>query len=515
MCGLLYTNIPALSKASFLKSLSVSSYRGPDYPQCYSEHKNHKFGHNRLVIIDNNPRSNQPFKSKDGRYIMVYNGEIYNYKELAKDYNIPLETNCDTELLLKLYIKIGSSFLNKLNGMFAFVIYDSIEDRIFAARDRLGVKPLYYYKSHTGIIFSSDTSSIIELLGNCNVDDFSLRQYKKLRSLFNGRTFFKEIKALEGGHYFDGNSIKKYWELNIVDKTAPSEEELEELLLSAINYRMISDVSIGSYLSGGLDSSFISSVIAKNIKEDFHTWSIGFEYNNEFQWSDLVSNYINSNHHKIFINDEEFIELLRFMIGKKREPLSVPNEVLIYKMSKEAKAYNTVLISGEGADEIFFGYDRIFSWANSNKFDLYEFDKFYSYGSNKDMEVLEDALSPFLSKYENTIDIVAAFFQISHLSGLLKRLDSSSMLAGIEARSPFLDYRLIEAMSGVPFNQRTSSSNPKMLLKRVADKYLPKEIIQRSKVGFPVDVNRIIKDSHTNGYDKWLDLNLEIFKQSF
>ncbi len=514
MCGFLYTNIPC-SREKFLKSLSLAAYRGPDYPLCYLEHENHKFGHNRLVIIDNNPRSNQPFRSEDGRYIMVYNGEIYNYKELAKDYDIFLETNCDTELLLKLYIKIGPAFLNKLNGMFSFVIYDSFKDKFFAARDRLGVKPLYYHKGQKGIIFSSDISSIIELIGTGNVDDFSIRQYKKLRSTFNGRTFFKEVKSLEAGHYFDGNSIKKYWELSFAEKSPPSEEELENIMLSAINYRMISDVSIGSYLSGGLDSSFISSVISMSIKEDFHTWSIGFKDNNEFEWSDKVSNFINSNHHKIFINEEEFVELLRFMIAQKREPLSVPNEVLIYKMSKEAKAYNTVLISGEGADEIFFGYDRIFNWANCNKFDLYEFDRLYSYGSGDDMEVLEDALYPFLSKYERSIDIVSSFFQIGHLSGLLKRLDSSSMLAGIEARSPFLDYRLIEAMAGVSFDQRTSSSNPKMLLKKIAKKYLPEEIIQRTKVGFPVDVNKIIKGSKSSGYDKWLNLNLEIFKQSF
>ncbi len=514
MCGFLYTNIP-LSREKFLKSLSLAAYRGPDYPLCYSEYENHKFGHNRLVIIDNNPRSNQPFRSEDERYIMVYNGEIYNYKELAKDYNIFLKTNCDTELLLKLYIKIGPAFLNHLNGMFSFVIYDSIEDKFFAARDRLGVKPLYYHKSQKGIILSSDISSIVELLGVGTLDDFSIRQYKKLRSTFNGRTFFKEVRSLEAGHYFDGNSIKKYWELNLVEKASPSECELENMILSAINDRMISDVSIGSYLSGGLDSSFVSSVISRGIKEDFHTWSIGFSDNNEFEWSDKVSNFINSNHHKIFINEEEFIELLRFMIAKKREPLSVPNEVLIYKMSKEAKAYNTVLISGEGADEIFFGYDRIFNWANRNKFDLHEFDRLYSYGSVNDMEVLEDALHPFLSKYERSIDIVSSFFQIGHLGGLLKRLDSSSMLAGIEARSPFLDYRLIEAMAGVSFDQRTSYSNPKMLLKKIAAKYLPKETIQRPKVGFPVDVNKIIKGSNSSGYDKWLDLNLEIFQQSF
>ena len=192
------------------------------------------------------------------------------------------------------------------------------------------------------------------------------------------------------------------------------------------------------------------------------------------------------------------------------EPLSVPNEILIYKMTKEVKKENTVILSGEGADELFFGYDRIFRWAeNAEEWDIKKFTELYSYGSFEDMEVVEDALTPFMHR-KNPIDIVSHFFQIAHLHGLLRRLDNSTMLCSVEARVPFVDHNIIERMAGVPFIYRMEKGVVKSSLKRAFKYLIPIETIQRKKVGFPVPLEKIsfISQKGVTPMDRWLEFNL-------
>ena len=195
------------------------------------------------------------------------------------------------------------------------------------------------------------------------------------------------------------------------------------------------------------------------------------------------------------------------MINKRKEPLSVPNEVLLYEMTKQVKIKNTVVLSGEGADELFFGYDRIFNWAQNNKWDLESFDSYYSYGSHKDDEIIEDVLSPFMN-YGECIDIVAAFFQVAHLHGLLRRLDNATMLCSVEARVPFVDHRLVERMAGVPFTYRFKNGISKYPLKKLFKDHLPEEIINRKKVGFPVPISKIFNEKN-QPMDQWLKFNLD------
>jgi asparagine synthase (glutamine-hydrolysing) len=192
----------------------------------------------------------------------------------------------------------------------------------------------------------------------------------------------------------------------------------------------------------------------------------------------------------------------------------VPNEVQLYVMTREVREHNTVILSGEGADELFFGYDRVFRWAaESERFDLREFDRLYSYGRHEDDEVLEDALAPFRDRGA-TIDVVAAFFQVSHLHGLLRRLDNSTMRCSVEGRVPFVDYRLIERMAGVPFEFRMAGGEVKAPLKRIFADLVPREIIERKKVGFPVDLQRVFGSDSSGDdgkpqMDRWLQFNLE------
>ncbi len=508
MCGLLFTNNESIKKDPFLAALDLMKHRGPDAAGCYTESGANKLGHNRLKILDLDSRSNQPFESNDGTHQMVYNGEIYNYRELAKKYKLKLRTTSDTEVVLELYLKLGAKMLNELNGMFTLVIVDVRSNEIFVARDRLGVKPLYYAQSGKEFTFSSEIAPILALSDRSEVDEFGLRQYKKLRTFFNGRTLYKGISMFPAGSYMQDGKIQRYWRLPEGPQSAPTDDEVRELMESAMRYRIISDVEVGSYLSGGVDSTIVAGLSHKP-----HTWTVGSKKNNEFDWAKLAADKFGSTHHEVLIDDKQFLELTKDLIKVRREPLSVPNEVLLYRMTQEVKKFNTVVLSGEGADELFFGYDRIFRWANATPdFDLRGFDEHYSYSKRRDDEVIEDALAPFMDRGK-TIDIVAAFFQIAHLHGLLRRVDNSTMRCSVEARVPFVDYRFVERMAGVPFDYRMKDGVVKAPLKRVFADLLPESIIERKKVGFPVDLESIFKDygeSDESPMDKWFKFNLEV-----
>jgi asparagine synthase (glutamine-hydrolysing) len=480
-------------------------HRGPDASAHETSTGGAQFGHTRLAILDLDERSNQPFHSDDGRYVMVYNGEIYNFRELARKHGLTLHTSGDTEVLMQLWVRLGSAALQELNGMFALVIHDTHTGRLFAARDRLGVKPLYYVQRGDAYTFSSEVAPLLELYPDQPLDEFGIRQYTKLRTFFNGRTLYRDIHMFPAGHFLEDGRIQQWWELPEGPGEPPSDEELRDLIETAVQYRNIADVEVGSYLSGGLDSTIVAG-----LSEQPHTWTVGSRQNNEFEWARLAAEEFGTKHHEVLLEEPEFLEVARDLITHRREPLSVPNEVQLYVMTREVREHNTVILSGEGADELFFGYDRVFRWAaSSDAFDLREFDRLYSYGRHEDDEVLEDALGPFRDRGAR-IDVVAAFFQVSHLHGLLRRLDNSTMRCSVEGRVPFVDYRLVERMAGVPFDYRMAGGEVKAPLKRVFADLVPREIIERKKVGFPVDLQRVFDgDEARQPMDRWLQFNLE------
>ncbi|MGR3303193.1 MAG: asparagine synthase (glutamine-hydrolyzing) [Candidatus Scalindua sp.] len=504
MCGILFTNKLNISKGHFAKALSLMRHRGPDAGPGIISYKHFKFGHNRLKILDLEDRSNQPFWSHNKRYVMIYNGEVYNYRELQREYKISHVTTSDTEIILELYALKGPQMLKLLNGMFALIILDTKTDDLFIARDRLGIKPLYYSKTGEELTVASEISPVLDLTDKTKFDEIGLRQYRKLRAFFNGRTAYTEIEMFPAGHYMLNGRVSQYWHLPDEEKEPPCDEELRELIVSSVSYRCISDVPVGSYLSGGIDSTIIASLASKP-----NTWTVGFADNNEFYWADLAAKHLKSIHSEVLINKEEFVELAKEMIAKRKEPLSVPNEVLLYKMTREVKNENTVILSGEGADELFYGYDRIFIWAANHTWDIEEFSNLYSYGTNDDVEIVEEALSPFIHQ-KKAIDIVSAFFQTAHLHGLLRRLDNSTMQCSVEARVPFVDHRLVERMAGVPFNYRMEEGSIKAPLKRIFKSLVPHEIINRAKIGFPVPLDSIPFKSVSaeTAMDNWLEFNL-------
>ncbi len=503
MCGILGSFKTPYNKESLDKALSLMQHRGPDFKDS-KWIKDNYLGHLRLSIIDLNERSNQPFRSGD--FHIIYNGEVYNYKELVTEHRLEVHTDSDTEVILEMYKKYGEECLKYFNGMFAFVIYNEKDDSIFAARDRLGIKPMYYRNEGSSWTFSSEIAALLELKES-PVDGFAKRQYRKLRMTVKGHTMYTDIRFFPAAHYFKDGQFVRYWDLDVSPKEPPSDEALEALVTDAVLLRKRADVPVGSYLSGGLDSTILTYLLKPT-----HTWTVGFPDLNEFDWSLLANNGLNSELHQVSVDNEGFLEAGRWMLQKRREPLSVPNEILIYLMTKEVKKKNTVVLSGEGADELFWGYDRIFRWAHSAKgLELEEFDQRYCYGSNKDDEVLDFALEGIPGS--TPLEKIAYYFQIVHLQGLLRRVDNSTMLCSVEARVPFVDHRLVEMMAGTPFQWRMGASF-KEPLKRVFKNLVPQPIIDRKKIGFPVPLESIFLNGVTKDIkpmDAWLLFNLKMF----
>ena len=505
MCGILFTNFKNLDDKTFKSALSKLNHRGPDF-QKHIKLDNFYIGHTRLKILDLSDNSNQPYYSRNKRYVIIFNGEIYNYLELSKKYKIQLNYNSDTELLIELFVLKGVKIFNKLNGMFSFIIFDTHKNHYFVVRDRIGVKPLYVYQNDNEFIYSSEISPIKNLIQNLKLDNIALRQIKKFRNYYDNRTIYEQVKTFPPGHYFHNNYFYKYWDLE-PNQSRFENENFNETLLSAINLRMISDVSVGSFLSGGIDSSLIS-VIA-NVD---NTWSIGTSDNNEFNYVNLVAKKVNKKNYNKVYEKTNFLDDSKKILKSKLEPILVPNEVFIYSLSSDIKKENTVVLSGEGADELFFGYDRVFRWAINNNWNIDEFVDLYCYGDSKDVEIENDVMKKFNIFEENWLNI-SYFFQTSHLNGLLRRLDSSTMMHSIEGRSPFVDYRLIEMMFGIDPKIKINTVNSKIALKKFSENYLPNEIINRKKIGFPVNLYEIdgLKNYEgSNFFEKWINFNLEM-----
>ena len=556
-----------------VKLSSLLKHRGPDDEGFYNDNKV-SLSFNRLSIIDLE-KGNQPIFTYD--VISIFNGEIYNFKEIKKELinkGYKFKTNSDSEVIPVAYRAWGINFLKKLRGMFAICIYDLKAKRIFLARDQIGIKPLYYFIVNKKIIFGSEIKALInhsEFKREINFDAVS--SYLLHRYTINNKSnFFKNIISVKEGSFIeidlDKNLMKEneYFELKILSNIRDKGEKyylelIEEKLIQSVKRHLISDVPISVFLSGGLDSSLISSIASKNLRYKLNTFSVGFEesYYDESDFARKVSKYINSDHKSIQINQKNFVDNLREIIRIKSTPVSIPHEFPLYKLSSEIKNKNKVVLSGEGADEFFGGYARVQNCAidflklkKLGKFSknnivqkIFSLDKnfdyknsfidyfFYKYNWFSEAEVkslftpdilnnnnLNDAKKPWvelLQKNSNLdfYDLSLIFFQKNHLKCLLNRLDTLTMANSLEARVPFLDLDLINAINSTPFHYKIRwkskikkfasifSNNfdfsekydvNKFLLRKVSEKYLPKEICYRKKSGFPLPMNSWMKN---------------------
>ncbi|MCG3687916.1 asparagine synthase (glutamine-hydrolyzing) [Aliarcobacter butzleri] len=552
MCGILGINF---FNERFDKSLELLHHRGPDF-QNSIKIGNKQFGHTRLAIIDLDEEANQPMIFDD--ILLVFNGEIYNYKELIHVEHLECKTKSDSEVLIRLYQKYEFDFLNKLNGMFSFCIYDIKKDLYFCARDRYGKKPFFYYFNDNKFIFSSSVKSILNLLDyKPNLNKVALSKYMQYFVSFGEDTFYQDIFKLEASTYliYEPNKSrelkkKKYYKINTYKAIKDEKQalnDIEELLFKSVEYRLNSDVEVASLLSGGIDSSLISALYTKISGKKINTFSIGYdEYKNycELDFAQITANHINSNHHPVEINQKEYINHFEQTLDMLEEPHGDSAAIPLNILTKQIhKAGIKTVLSGEGSDEIFLGYDN---YAKFLKY--YEFEKSLSNEQNLFLNDIIGALqnntkeSEYLRRIVKKQNLYNSFGEIytdiqrkrlfkkvptyktetakqdpvdwmSYIDlkiwlgeSLLSKVDRISMGNSLEVRTPFLDFNLVNYMFSVESHIKVGDTN-KYLLKKIASKYIPETIINRTKKGFNSPFNEWLNKEYK---DKILDVIVEV-----
>ena len=560
-------------------SLSMSSTlerRGPDSFGIWIE-KTQKIAlsHRRLSIIDLNERSNQPMQSQNRRYVIVYNGEIYNYlelKEKLKKKNIRFKTDSDTEVILEAITEFGfDDAIKKLDGMFTMAVWDNKFKDLYLVRDRIGIKPLYYYSDSKSFAFASEIKALKELPWlNFSIDKQALSSYVRLNYVPSPYSIFRKIKKLEPGKILKINlnkkiSIRKYWDLTVVarrqsfDKSLLNKFDLELLIEKKIRNHLISDVPLGVFLSGGIDSSLIAILSQKNSKKKISSFTIGFNEQgyNEANDAKKISKIIGTNHYEKYFSYDEFERLIENIVLSYDEPFADSSQLPTMLLSEITKKKVTVALSGDGGDELFGGYYRYFMAENYKKFifdqplifknllsklihnlpinfwnnlgifipkkfggrqfgdKLYKLAKllkesdencFYEriISNYNDLSELllcpEEKKNKLFDRHINMLfpDLIERMQIVDTLTYLpddiLTKVDRASMFNSLEIRVPFLDHNIVEFAWNLPNNQKIKKGNGKIILKKILEKYLPKNLIYKPKMGFGIPLGKFIVD---------------------
>ena len=547
-------------------------HRGPDNSSIKFVSDSVSLVHTRLSIIDLNDRSNQPFDSEDKRYTIVFNGEIYNYKEIRKELlsqGIVFKTEGDTEVLLEGYIKYGSAILHKLRGQFAFGIYDSEKKSLFLARDRIGIKPLYFASYKEWFVFGSEMKSIEESkVIPFSPDIESYITYLRHLAVPKDRTGNSNISKVEPGEYIEvsssGEIVKsKYWdpfsfEINNDISEREAINKVGELLTESVEYRKVSDVEVGLFLSGGIDSSLIGKLMKENEKSGLKGFNIDYEdhfegYEGEVEEASFASSTLGFDLIKERIKYSDFQELIDNYSFYQDDLLGDEVGIPLYFLGKMTRGNNIKVVQvGEGADELFYGYDHWLRFMKVSKylkpvvpkrsnlinfkshrlnlasnmlfnrtsfaggalgFNLSELNQIIDGGLPKESELIhfvDDKWDDYfqskeakLSKWMTLIDL-----QIRLPELLLMRMDKLTMQSAIEARVPFLDHNLIEYVLTIPENIIFNSKTTKPLLKKVAESHIPEQIINRKKQGFRAPIGEWLKKDEQYFYESVKEFNL-------
>lgn len=524
-------------------------HRGPDDKGLFIEN-NIGFGHRRLSILDVSSAGHQPFLSEDGRYVMVFNGAIYNFKDFypeLKSNGFDIRTNSDTEVLLKLFQLHGLKMLNRLNGMFAFVIWDKKEKQLTAVRDRMGVKPLYYSFYNETFYFASEQKALFTAGVPLKMAQDGLEEYIFNRFVAGENTLYENVKKVLPGHIMilheSGKvTTKKWWDLKTEIQNQPKIENpvewFRETFDDSIKLRMVSDVPVGVLLSGGLDSSSILASLYHQNYKDIQTFNIGFKEkeHNESHLAKMMAEKFDYGFHTMQLENKNLYDKLLNATYLQDEPIMHLSEPHLLAVSQLAKPSVKVLLSGEGADELMGGYVRyktlqypslLGSIATIENLDLFSkkprYEKLVRYAqikNNDDLviynssniypndisetfgintspkneyrkQILEDAKS----LYPDNLRRQALYFdQHTYLCSLLDRNDRCTMGASIECREPFLDPRLIIGLGSLEDKWLFAGKKWKFILKSAMEERLPKEILKFKKVGLSVPWgNYIIK----------------------
>jgi asparagine synthase (glutamine-hydrolysing) len=534
----------------------VMHYRGPD-DQGTRQGPGYAFSHRRLSIIDLEG-GHQPMSNSEGDIWLVYNGEVYNHDELRHELEEKghrFRTRCDTEAIIHLYEEEGIDCVKRINGMFAFALFDERQRRLLMARDRAGIKPLYYSFEDGTLAFASEAKALVQTAQRLlAAEERSIVDFFALSLVQEGRTAFKGIRELRPAHVLvwslDGRPLtERYWSPSYRRKTEMAGAELEEvlsaLLEDAVRRHLVSDVPVGTYLSGGLDSSLVSA-IAEGYLDSLDTFSAGFSGNetvDERRYAREAAAMIGSTHHEVEVGPEDFFTNLRRIVWHMDEPTLSPGVYPYYFLCGLVSETVKVVLGGQGSDELFGGYNRYRMALLERKMDsafsrmrlpsliagAREYRRRYGSGSLKnallrlgagDPRRIYEVVSGFhprrlprlfsegfrkrIAEYEpldafmrslegcdsdDLIDLMLYNDYHNMLASILRTEDRMSMAHSIESRVPILDYRLVELAASIPPSAKVSGDDPKRILKRVARGRVPQRIIERRKQGFsaPVD----------------------------
>ncbi len=529
MCGLfgaLSFTDSAIDPAHALKMSQQVARRGPDdRGELYDGPV--MLGHRRLAIIDLSPLGHQPMRDSSQRYAIVFNGTIYNYPELREDLisrGFQFNSHSDTEVIINAYACWGAACVEKLHGMFAFAIWDSTRETLFLTRDRMGIKPLYYARCATGFYFASNPQALLATgLFDTEIDAVGLHHQLSLHAVVPApRTLIKSIKKCRPAFHMTVNTGAKvdesrYWSL-IAKRPAqamtPQEwnNAIHECLMQAVKKRVsIADVPVGVLLSGGLDSSLLVALLAEAGQQDIRTFSIGFEdqpeeKGNEFEFSDPVAERYATTHHKFLIPNAEVLTRLPEAVMAMSEPMFGQDAIAFYLLSEQVSKSVKVVLSGQGADEVFAGYFWYPRMQASQGSDL---ERFASNYVDRDHEEFCEAVDAAYRGEDYTSALIEEHLQTDQADSFLdavlrfdvttlvvddpvKRVDNMTMAWGLEARVPFLDHHLVELAASCPVELKLKHQG-KGVLKEIARGLIPDAVIDRPKGYFPMPALKYVR----------------------
>lgn len=557
MCGFIgcvhekAQNYRDADKEQFQNMNDIITHRGPDDSGYYFD-DHIQFGFRRLSIIDIES-GHQPLTYENERYWIIFNGEIYNYVELREELlkaGLSFETSSDTEVIIALYSHMKEKAVEKLRGMFAFVIWDKQEQSLYGARDSFGIKPFFYYDKGDRTFFGSEKKSILLALQNDVLNYDSLQHYLTYQFVPEPNTMSEGIHKLEPGHYFTKKigapmDIKRYWKaaFHPVQKSeADFTKEIRDVLFDSVKMHMRADVPVGSFLSGGIDSSIIAS-IAKEFHPAIKTFSVGFERNgfSEVDVAKETAEKLGVENISYIITPEEYMNEIPRIMWHMDDPLADPACVPLYFVAREARKHVTVVLSGEGADELFGGYN-IYREPQS----LEVFNKIPAIGKKllrmianmmpegmKGKSFIERGVTPMEERYIgnakmfteqekrsllhvykdslNYTDITKPLYEESRgydpvdrmqyidihtwmRGDILLKADKMTMAHSLELRVPFLDKEVFEVASKIPTSLKTANGTTKYILRKAAEGVVPDHVLNRKKLGFPVPIRHWLKD---------------------
>jgi asparagine synthase (glutamine-hydrolysing) len=538
MCGIYITNIPFKEKEIETK-LEKINYRGPDFTAVIKQDAI-TLGHLRLAIVDLDARSNQPYLYND--LAIVYNGEIYNFKEVKKeleDLEYTFQTTSDTEVLIKGFDAWGEKILNKLNGMFAFAIYNTKKQEVFCARDRIGVKPLYYYWKNGKFEICSQLQPIFNENSELSLDAISI--YLSTGYVPSPFSILEDVYKLQPGCSLNINlnkktkEIRKYWDLKKVEildiSYDEAKEKIELLLKDAVKIRLQSDVPFGTFLSGGIDSALVTALACEISNEKIKTFTIGFD-DARYDESIVAKKYatiLDTEHICTYCKIEDVLELIPKLIEVYDEPFADSSALPSLLLSKKTKQQVTVALSGDGGDESFLGYNHFNTIFKFKKLELIPFlirksianflpkgnkYKYILQCKNEDEFIKRIFIDDQLilnNKFSNWFDSNFSEFKLLSVDFVQKaadlniklwlendsnvKVDRASMAYSVEIRSPFLDYRIVEFARKLPLNYKFRDGSTKYILKDILSKYIPYDVFNNPKSGFSIPIGKWLKTS--------------------